>query len=257
MHVHADYVNSTGVNHSANEEDWSSDSAVSSMASPAQQVSSPNGLWSVNDSSRSELQLKLWLMVWKYVLWYTLSQSQTFFYFLNYFDNPYCLNWVQTILQTNVHEVFHCISNSLLIIFLYWSFLYSYACFVTQLSLRHVADEYEVTNEDGATGGIPKYEMYQTKSEDDGSDYFESSFPFSYEQTFSGSSNFTNSQPSAATSTKHVFHNHTYTLPQGRKSREELEAEAKREKEERATRSRDEKRAKAMKVWLSASVLVL
>lgn len=120
----------------------------------------------------------------------------------------------------------------------------------------HVADEDEVTSEDGATGGIPKYEVYQTKSEGDCSDYFESSFPFSYEQTFSGSSNFTNDQPSAVTSTKHVFHNHTYTLPHGRKSREELEAEARREKEERATRSRDEKRAKALKVWHCPLVLV-
>ena len=112
----------------------------------------------------------------------------------------------------------------------------------------HIPDENDLVSEGGATGGMSKYELYQEKIENDCSDVSESSFPFSYEETFSGSSNFTNAQPSAATSTKHVFHNHTYPLPHGRKSREELEEEARREKEERATRSRDEKRAKAMKV---------
>lgn len=48
VHVHADYVHSADLNHATNNEDWSSDSAVSSMASPALQVSSLIGLWPVS-----------------------------------------------------------------------------------------------------------------------------------------------------------------------------------------------------------------
>jgi len=102
----------------------------------------------------------------------------------------------------------------------------------------------------GASGGLPKYNAYRAKSDFSNSEHYEKSFPFSYEQKFSGSSNFTDKNSSTATNTKNVHHNHTYPLPTGRKSREELEEDARREKEDRATRLRDEKRAKAMKVGI-------
>jgi len=110
----------------------------------------------------------------------------------------------------------------------------------------------------GAAGGLLKYESYYSKSDASSSEYCESSssFPFSHERKFSGSSNFTDLPSSIASNTKNVYHNHTYPLPSGRKSREELEEEARREKEERATRSRDEKRAKALKVSMTMDEII-
>lgn len=73
------------------------------------------------------------------------------------------------------------------------------------------------------------------------------------------SSSFNHSQPARPTtsiSPKQVYHNHTYYLQPGQISREEKEAEIKREKEERATRSRDNKRAKALKIPFSVEEII-
>lgn len=61
---------------------------------------------------------------------------------------------------------------------------------------------------------------------------------------------------SSKTPAKHVYHNHTYVLQPGQVSREEREEAIKREKEQKATRSRDEKKAKEMKVPFSIDDII-
>lgn len=55
---------------------------------------------------------------------------------------------------------------------------------------------------------------------------------------------------------KHIYHNHTYVLQPGQVSREEREEALKREKEQKATRSRDEKKAKEMKLPFSIDDII-
>jgi len=89
---------------------------------------------------------------------------------------------------------------------------------------------------EGATGGKEetKYstELYDHFNTED----YNSASPISLLKTNSSCSS-NDTHPSVeGTSPKQVFHNHTYYLQPGQRSREEKEAEIKKEKDDKATR---------------------
>lgn len=128
-------------------------------------------------------------------------------------------------------------------------------CVVEMLQLyQNVVDQSDGADE--ATGGkdVSKcdldFEKYHYNADAD----FQSGSSF-LETNSSTSSNDTNFRASKSL-VKHVYHNHTYILQPGQMSREEKEEALKRDREQRATRSRDERRAKEMKLPFSVSEII-
>lgn len=106
--------------------------------------------------------------------------------------------------------------------------------------------------EGGATSCLYDDDVYKAKYDMTDTSYYygvsSSRYAANFDANYNQSSNYTYTEPVPDLATKGVQHNHTYNLTPGRKSREEIEQEMRREREERATRCRDEKRAKALKV---------